>query len=416
MRPLLATLAAFAAARRRIPYQPIPVPSIVTRFLVPRSLAEALQWVESWPAIEGAERLPTADCAGRRPAAPVVASDPVPESARCARSGIALHAAETVGAGDYSPLPLRLVEPGGVLAPGTAAVVDPGQPLPPGADAVIAHDRVECNGGVVEVLAAVAVGEGVTDVGQECGAGEVLLGDCRRIRPQDIGWLMAAGIDTLSVASRPRVGLLSVAAAPCCVAMIRALLHRDGAEVADAAAVEDAGQMRQLLDSPESDLLLVIGGSGADESDLAWRALSDADGIDVDGVTLHPGSGLVLGRAAGKPVAILPALPSACFCAYDLVVASLLRRLGGLRGPVHDRVRTLPLSRKIASTIGRAELARVTVDAAGATPIAVSDADLLRSLVRADGFVLVPESSEGYAEGAEVSVFLYDDADPGVGR
>ncbi len=360
--------------------------------------------------------MPTEDCAGRRLAAPVVATGPVPAASRCVRRGVALRAAETIGAGDYSPLTLRLVESGAALVAGAAMVVEPGQSLPPGADAVIGGDHIERHGEVVEVLAAVAVGAGVTAVGQECAAGEVMLEVGRYVRPQDIGWVLDAGIDTLSVVSRPRVRLISVAATPACRAMVRALLCRDGAGNPDVTMAESKGQMRQLLDSPQADLLLAVGGSGADEGDLAWQALSDSGGVDIDGVALHPGSGLVLGRAAGVPVVILPGLPTPCFCAYELVVASLVRRLGGVPGPAHDRLRTLPLTRKIASTIGRAELARVTVDAAGATPIAVSDADLLRSLVRADGFVLVPESSEGYAEGAEVSVFLYEDADPGVGR
>jgi molybdopterin molybdotransferase len=40
-------------------------------------------------------------------------------------------------------------------------------------------------------------------------------------------------------------------------------------------------------------------------------------------------------------------------------------------------------------------------------PIAISGASILSSTTRADGFVVVPEDSEGYPAGAEVTVWLY---------
>jgi molybdopterin molybdotransferase len=40
-------------------------------------------------------------------------------------------------------------------------------------------------------------------------------------------------------------------------------------------------------------------------------------------------------------------------------------------------------------------------------PIAVSGASILSSTTRADGFVIVPADSEGFAPGSEVEVWLY---------
>jgi molybdopterin molybdotransferase len=41
-------------------------------------------------------------------------------------------------------------------------------------------------------------------------------------------------------------------------------------------------------------------------------------------------------------------------------------------------------------------------------PLALSGASVLSSTTRADGFVVVPAASEGYAAGSEVDVYLYD--------
>ena len=40
-------------------------------------------------------------------------------------------------------------------------------------------------------------------------------------------------------------------------------------------------------------------------------------------------------------------------------------------------------------------------------PLAIGGASVLSSTTRADGFVVVPADSEGYAAGADVTVWLY---------
>jgi molybdopterin molybdotransferase len=75
------------------------------------------------------------------------------------------------------------------------------------------------------------------------------------------------------------------------------------------------------------------------------------------------------------------------------------------------RQRRLRLSRKVVSSIGRLELARVRASGDGAQPIATAEGRILATAVRADGFLLVPEHSEGYPAGTMVDVYLYDEYD-----
>ena len=51
---------------------------------------------------------------------------------------------------------------------------------------------------------------------------------------------------------------------------------------------------------------------------------------------------------------------------------------------------------------------RVRLDGDEAEPIALSGASILSSTTRADGFVIVPQESEGYGPGTEITVYLYD--------
>ena len=65
------------------------------------------------------------------------------------------------------------------------------------------------------------------------------------------------------------------------------------------------------------------------------------------------------------------------------------------------------LARKISSPIGRLDYARVRIVGGDVEPIAVGGASILSSTTRADGFVIVPADSEGFAPGSEVEVWLY---------
>ena len=72
------------------------------------------------------------------------------------------------------------------------------------------------------------------------------------------------------------------------------------------------------------------------------------------------------------------------------------------------RTQRLPLAGKIASAVGRVDYARVRVADGQAEPLAVSGASILSTTTLADGFVLVPQDSEGYPSGEIVTVYLYD--------
>ncbi len=69
---------------------------------------------------------------------------------------------------------------------------------------------------------------------------------------------------------------------------------------------------------------------------------------------------------------------------------------------------TAPLARKLVSQIGRLDYCRVKIEAGRVEPLAIGGASVLSSTTRADGFVVIPDDSEGYPEGQRVEVFLYD--------
>ena len=131
-----------------------------------------------------------------------------------------------------------------------------------------------------------------------------------------------------------------------------------------------------------------------------------ADGEDH---RLEPGElQLALGRLGGRLVFLLPGNPVSCLCAYDFFAGRAIRLLGARRWEWPYRSCRRTLRRKLVSTVGRVDYARVKIVDDQIEPLAISGASVLSSTTRADGFVVVPEDSEGYAEGSEVELFLYD--------
>jgi molybdopterin molybdotransferase len=385
----------------------------MSRVFQPSSPQAVFAWTDAWPQLDGHEQLPLAAATGRVLAEDLIARHDIPATDCCASDGYALHASDTLGASDYSPLPVQLDCAGATINRGQATLVNNGDPLPAGADAVLPLDGGEASGAVLEIAGSLARGDGVIRRGEECRAGEILSALDRRLRCQDLARLALAGVDEVMVRRHPRVRIVLAghfrrdADGP----LLTALVNRDGGHTECVRVTQDKVALIDLLRQAGADLVLVAGGTGYAARDLAFQALEACGSVDLDGVGIHPGRGAVLGRLGSTPVVLLPGTPLACLCAYDLIAARVLRRWTGRRDVLPYRQRRLTLARKVVSSIGRLELARMAISGDTATPIATAEGNVLASAVKADGFLLVPEHSEGFATRSEVDIYLYDEYD-----
>ncbi len=102
-----------------------------------------------------------------------------------------------------------------------------------------------------------------------------------------------------------------------------------------------------------------------------------------------------------------PGNPVSCLCADDFFAGRAIRAMGGRTKAWPYQALRARLARKISSPVGRLDYARVRVVDGAVEPLAVGGASLLSSTTRADGFVIVPADSEGFAPGTEVEAWLY---------
>jgi molybdopterin molybdotransferase len=174
--------------------------------------------------------------------------------------------------------------------------------------------------------------------------------------------------------------------------------------------------------------VIVSGGSSVGIEDLAPTLVAAHGELAVHGIAMRPSSPTGLGRIGERLIFLLPGNPVSALCAYDFFAGRAIRALGGRPAEWPYRRERAVLARKISSPIGRLDYARVrftpstslgidrstspgTGPAAHAAsrvePLSVAGASVLSSTTRADGFVIVPDDSEGFAAGAEVDVWLY---------
>jgi molybdopterin molybdotransferase len=312
-----------------------------------------------------------------------------------------------------------------------------GAPMPPGCDAVLPAEWVEAapafetaaapaesdgtNTPSVRALAAVSPGKHVGRHGEDFTRGTTLLEAGRVLRPQDLGVLSSAGVGDVRVFRRPRVRLAVTgnellpsgsrpegyrivdANGP----MLSALIERDGGLVDFPGLVLDEPAAILAALHADADVVIVSGGSSVGIDDLAPTLLAEHGELAIHGIAMRPSSPTGIGRIGHRFVFLLPGNPVSCLCAYDFFAGRAIRALGG-------RTRTWPyrpvvgaLTRKLSSQIGRLDYARVQVVEGAVEPLAIGGASVLSSTTRADGFLVIPADSEGFAAGAEVEVWLY---------
>lgn len=393
------------------------------------TVAEVLAWLDTAVSPLNAESVPLESAAGRVLAQDVISPLDVPGFDRAMMDGLAVRAADTLGANAYNPLPLEVVGealPGrpfsGNVAPGQAVRIMTGAPLPAGADAVLPAEWAQLHAHQVWAHDQVPPGKHVGPKGEDIAAGTVVLRAGRVLRPQDLGVLASIGMGQVPVIRQPRVQIVitgdELLPAGCMPKefrivdsngpMLAALVRRDGGLPQGPGIVPD--QPQAILDAMRrpADVVLVSGGSSVGQEDHTPLLLRSHGELVFHGIAMRPSSPTGLGRLEGRLVVLLPGNPVSCLCAYDIFAGRAIRALAGRSKDWPYRRIRAPLARKIASAVGRLDYLRVRLADGCVEPLAVGGASLLSSTTRADGFVLVPADSEGAPAGAEVEVFLYD--------
>lgn len=373
----------------------------------------------------GTEWIPVEEALGRVAAEPVFARRSSPSFHSAAMDGVAVRAEETFGISERSPRVLSV--------PQNAVWVNTGQPLPEGFDAVIIVERLHLvEEDRLEIRAPVYPWENVRKVGEDIVATDLLLSQNHRLKPFDIGALMAGGVASLKVWKRPRVAILPTGS--------ELVSHRAGEEASErmghelvefnsqvlAALVRECHALpdihpivpdleealREALEralASDADLVVMNAGSSSGSRDFTYHVLKEMGEVLVHGVTIMPGKPTILAFVKGKPVIGNPGYPVSAVISFDQFARPLLFALQGL--PVQrPRTVTVHPTRDIPSKVGIEEFLRVNIGNVDsryvATPLARA-AGSITTLTRAEGVIRIPAASEGIVQGEAVEAELF---------
>lgn len=360
----------------------------------------------------------------------IVAKENVPKVDRSAVDGYAVKAKGTVGASQFKARMLTLTDSDEV-GDGQARQVWTGNPVLAGADTVVMLENTKRIGDVIEVWTPLAPGENVQKKGEDIAKGETALEAGIRLRPQHLGLMAALGMAEVEVFEKPKVAILATGNELAEVGgkphgsqvfdvdrhVVSALCRELDAEPLDLGIAEDdaADICEKLRAGLAADIVITTGGTSVGASDLVPEAVDKMGkpGVIVSGVAMRPAMPTALAVVKGKPVIMLSGNPVAAMIAFEVFARPLICRMLGLKQPEVRPIVKARLTRKVQTVFGRRTFVRVHVFEQDGVllsePVSAHGSGTISTMIKANGYVAVPENREGLEEGEIVSVHLFDD-------
>ncbi len=356
-------------------------------------LADALACIDRLVTWVTPRRVEHRNALGRCLAGDISPARPHPPHAIALRDGVALSADATLDASPYAPAPL----------PGAPAFVDIGDRLPAATDAVATLESVELRDAGVRAVASLAPGDGVLPVGADAARGDIIGREGARLRACDLAAMAALGLTHGLFVFEPRVCIVMASRErdPIIQAIVEFLVRMVGDAGGAASAPPDAVGLDGAMAVAEQDAIILVGGSGSGRRDRSVIELAKLGEVAFHGVGLAPGETAAFGKIGERPVLIVPGRLDAALAVWLTLGRRMLARL--CNQACDDRGLPVALARKIASTLGLAEIVPVMREANGVVPLATGYLPP-HALARADGFILVPADREGFPQGATVEM------------
>ena len=320
-------------------------------------VAEALNRLDAhWQPQLASEIVAAADALGRVTAEDILSPERAPSFRKSTVDGYALRAADSFGASQSLPAFLQVIGeikmgevPQSEIGSGQALQIHTGGMLPRGADAVVMVELTQRLGDhEIEVMKAAAPGENVIQPGEDVAENALVLPRHHRIRPQDIGGLLAVGVSQIAVLRRPRVGILScgdelvspeVVPGPGQVRDINAytlsaLAEKHGAQALRfgiAADSLEAYRARAGAGFADCEILLLSAGSSVSARDYTRDVINGlgAPGVLQHGLATKPGKPTIIAVCENKPVIGLPGNPVSALLVARQLLPHLIARAGG---------------------------------------------------------------------------------------
>ena len=366
----------------------------------------------------------------------IVSSSDIPPFERSAMDGYAVRSEDIKKAGLKNPVVLKVTAdlPAGKFFKGTvkkgeAVRIMTGAPMPRGANTVVmVEDTESVSDSSVSVFKKVVKRTNVSNRGEDIKKGEVVLRKGKVIRPAEVGMLSSLGISEVKVYSRPVVSVIATGDE---LVNINEKLGkgkiRNSNSYSLSSQVIKAGGIPNIIGiardnrkdlvekikkSRDSDILILSGGVSVGIYDLVKKVLLE---IGVKSlfwkINIKPGKPVFFGRKGRQLVFGLPGYPVSSMLTFDLFVRPCILKMYGNKDTYRNIVNA-KLQSKIKRKPGRREYIRAKIKLIDGdyyvNPTGPQGSGILKSLVLADGLIIVPEEVSCMPKGSTVKVILLD--------
>jgi molybdopterin molybdotransferase len=314
-----------------------------------RTVDEARALMLSTLKVVGTETIRYGDADGRVLASPVIAQRTQPPFAASAMDGFAVRSEDL---GD-APIRLKLIGESaaghshtGCVAPGTAVHISTGAPIPAGADQVVIRERSVLEDDHITLDDTSRPNSNIRHAGIDFRQGDTLLPTGTRLTPDAIALVAGAGLVTLDVVRKPRIGILSTgdelvepgeATGPDQIinsiskgmdGLIRAW---GGTPIYLGIARDTPDAVKAKLEAGNGlDLVVTIGGASVGDHDHLRQVFASQGGaLEFEKVAVKPGKPTWFGHLSDVPYLGLPGNPVSSLVIARLFLKSAIAALCG---------------------------------------------------------------------------------------
>jgi len=400
---------------------------------------EFIQHLVQTPPVIATEELPLMQALGRIVAEDIISPINVPAHDNSAMDGFAFDGAQL----GTSPFKLRVVGKAlagkawqGSVARGECVKIMTGAVMPLGLNTVIAQEFTTVNTSGIETIVEIPagllqIGDNRRKAGEDLQRGLPALTVGNALTPAALGLVASLGIAKVKVYRQLRVAYFSTGDEVLSLGdamregavydsnryTVFGLLSRMGCEVIDMGVVRDDPVLLEQAFSKASetaDVIITSGGVSVGEADFTKAMMKKLGDVAFWKIAMRPGRPMAVGRLGNCILFGLPGNPVAVMVTFlAFVKPALIQMMGGLPSSTpYLRAKSAVALRKKP---GRTEYQRgfvralpdgtLQVDAAGN-----QGSGVLRSMVEANGLIVLHHHQSNVAAGDEVDVMIFEGA------